>query len=77
MGPKGYFGAPRPCSQRRFVPARVSGTNWVLVPRRPLTAGKYIVWAQATDGADNRESVALSSINVIAFTISSRARARV
>lgn len=76
MGPKGYFGKPRPCTERRFVPARLSGANWVLVPRRTLGNGKYRLWSQATDGAGNRERVGIAPVNVIAFTIAAREVAR-
>lgn len=71
IGPKGYIGRPKACTDRRYLAARTSGTNWVYTPKRPLAKGTYVVWSRATDGAGNVESVAIAGVNVVSFTIGS------
>ena len=69
MGPKGGFAAARSCVNRRFIPARSSGGRWLLQLPVALPAGKYRAWSRAVDGAGNRESVGISTVNAISFTI--------
>ncbi len=69
MGPRGAFGAVRACRTPRFVTARSSGDRWILPTRRPLTPGKYLVLSRATDGAGNRETRTMNTINTISFNV--------
>ncbi|WP_217915102.1 DUF4430 domain-containing protein [Miltoncostaea marina] len=65
----GGYTAPRPCGRRLFVRARQAGGNWLLPLKKPLAAGSWRVWVRATDGAGNRERVALNRINTGAFRV--------
>lgn len=69
MGPLGRFGARRSCANRRWLPARVSGTNWRYALPGPVPATRYRIWSRATDGAGNREHVTLAGINVIGLAV--------
>ena len=76
MGPRGGFSEPRSCSQRQFIPARLSGSRWLMpVPRR-LSAGKYRAWSRASDGAGNNETRGITPINSISFTVLSKGSGR-
>ncbi len=71
----GSLTAPRParsaCSGRR----RRRAHNWVLrLGKRALIPGKWRVWSRATDGAGNRESVALARINGGQFAVVRRVK---
>lgn len=69
MGPRGGFSQPRPCGERRLLPARLSGGHWVLPLRVKLAPGKYRAWSRAADGAGNREVRGIAPINSISFTV--------
>jgi len=76
MGPRGVFGPIRACRGPRFVPARSSGNRWIRPFRAPLAPGKYLVLSRATDGAGNRETTTMNTINTSSFTIIRRTVAR-
>ena len=76
MGPRGGFSEPRSCTERRLIPARLSGSQWVLPLAVKLLPGKYRAWSRATDGAGNREERGLAPINSISFTVLSGGAAR-
>jgi hypothetical protein len=67
---------PRPCSRTLFVKTRSSGGNWLLPLRggRGLAQGKWRIWVRATDGAGNRERVALARVNTGQFLVGPAAR---
>lgn len=69
MGPRGGFTPARSCVKRLFLPARSSGSRWQIQLPKALPAGKYRAWSRAVDGAGNRESVGISTVNAISFTI--------
>jgi hypothetical protein len=69
VGPKGGFTAARSCVTRLFIPARSSGGRWFLPLSKALPSGKYRAWSRALDGAGNRESVGITTINAISFTV--------
>lgn len=68
-GPRGGFAAARSCIDRRFIPAKSSGGRWFLQLARALPPGKYRAWSRAVDGAGNRESVGIATVNAISFTV--------
>lgn len=72
MGPRGAFGAPRTCRGPRFVRAKASGNRWILPLRPPLAPGKYLVLSRATDGAGNRETTTMNTLNTISFVVAPR-----
>lgn len=65
----GHLGAVRSCAARRWLPARVSGGNWIRTQTRGLPAGRYRLWSRASDGAGNRERVMIPGINATSFSI--------
>lgn len=69
VGPKGGFTAARSCINRLFMPATSSGGRWSLRLAKALPAGKYRAWSRAVDGAGNRESVGITTVNAISFTV--------
>ena len=69
MGPKGGFTPPRSCVNRLSIRAKSSGSRWFLQLPKALPGGKYRAWSRAVDGAGNRESVGISTVNAISFTI--------
>ncbi len=69
MGPKGGFSEPRPCTERRLIPARLSGSQWVLPIPVKFPPGKYRAWSRAADGAGNREERGIAPINSISFIV--------
>jgi hypothetical protein len=69
MGRKGGFTAARSCVNRLFIPARSNGSRWLAQLPVALPAGKYRAWSRAVDGSGNRESVGISAVNAISFTI--------
>lgn len=76
MGPRGGFSEPKSCTQRRFIPARLSGSRWLIPVPRTLLAGKYRAWSRASDGAGNHETRGITPINSISFTVLSRGSER-
>jgi hypothetical protein len=76
VGPKGGFTAARSCTNRLFIPAKSSGGRWFLQLAKPLPAGKYRAWSRAVDGAGNRESVGITTVNAISFTVLPRRSSR-
>jgi len=69
FGPKGGFTAARSCVNRLFIATRSSGSRWLVQLPKALPAGKYRAWSRAVDGAGNRETVGISTVNAISFTI--------
>ena len=76
MGPKGGFSEPRPCIERRLIPTRLSGSQWVFPIPVKLLPGKYRAWSRATDGAGNREERGIAPINSISFIVLSKGAVR-
>lgn len=76
MGPEGGFSEPRPCTERRLLPARVSGSQWALFLPVALAPGKYRAWSRAADGAGNRETQGIAPINSISFIVVTKRAAR-
>ncbi len=76
MGPRGGFGEPTSCAQRRLIPARLSGSRWVLPLRAKLLPGTYRAWSRAADGAGNREVRGVVPFNAISFTVTAKAGPR-
>lgn len=70
---RGTLTAARDCARAQWLPARSSGTRWVLpLGRRPLTPGTWRIETRATDGAGNTESVRIPGANIGAIRVTGR-----
>ena len=76
MGPRGGFTPARSCVNRLFLHARSSGGRWLIQLPKALPTGKYRAWSRAVDGAGNRESVGINTVNAISFTVLPRRSSR-
>lgn len=66
---RGVFGNARACNRPVFLKANHSGTNWLIGRKAPFVPGRYLVMSRAVDGAGNRESRTLNTINTVSFTV--------
>ncbi len=66
---RGVFGNARACNRPVFLTARQAGSRWVAGRSAPFVPGRYLVMSRATDGAGNRESQTLNTVNTVSFTV--------
>jgi hypothetical protein len=66
--PSGSFGSATACSARAWLPAR-GGAFWTANLHAPLAAGRYRVFARATDGAGNVEVTLVTGASSGSFTV--------
>jgi hypothetical protein len=66
--PSGSFGSATACSARVWLPAR-GGAFWTANLHAPLAAGRYRVFARATDGAGNVEVTLVTGASSGSFTV--------
>ena len=64
----GIWGAARACTERTWLAAR-GGAFWTYSLKAPLAAGRYRVFARATDGAGNVERTLVTGASNGSFTV--------